>query len=195
MLAKRVPMNVGTSANGSITNKPTAELKTQKELSIKAAAKTAATADPATATLFKEAELGDSVGEPPGAAAMDGGEAAPEGDDDGVSAAGGAGGDANGESDGEDAVVGGFAGATIGGVDVVGGGVTTGGDATGAGELFGEAAGDAPGACAKADPATNANIRAIITFEYAILALRRKESGRSTKRLRGRNGNMSCDYF
>uniref|UniRef100_K4DGK0 Uncharacterized protein n=1 Tax=Solanum lycopersicum TaxID=4081 RepID=K4DGK0_SOLLC len=35
---------------------------------------------------------------------MDGGEAAPEGDDAGVSAVGGAGGDANGE----DAVVGGF---------------------------------------------------------------------------------------
>ncbi|KAK6773190.1 hypothetical protein RDI58_028428 [Solanum bulbocastanum] len=157
-------------------------------VSIKAAAKTAATADPATPTLFKEAELGDSVGEPPGAAAMDGGEAAPEGDDDGVSAVGGAGGDANGESDGEDAVVGGFAGATIGGVDVVGG-VATGGDATGAGELLGEAAGDAPGACAKADPAINANIRAIITFEYAILAFRRKESGRSTKRYK------RCDYF
>uniref|UniRef100_M1BI96 Arabinogalactan-protein n=1 Tax=Solanum tuberosum TaxID=4113 RepID=M1BI96_SOLTU len=124
------------------------------------------TADPATATLFKEAELGDSVGEPPGAAAIDGGEAAPEGDDAGVSEVGGAGGDANGESD---AVVGAFAGATIGGVDVVGGGV-----ATGAGELFGEAAGDAPGACEKADPAINANIRAMITFECAILAFKRK---------------------
>jgi len=96
---------------------------------------------------------------------MDGGEAAPEGDDAGVSTVGGAGGDA----DGEDAVVGAFAGATIGGVDVVGGGV-----ATGAGELFGEAAGDAPGACAKADPAINANIRAMITFECAILAFKRK---------------------
>ncbi|KAK6773186.1 hypothetical protein RDI58_028424 [Solanum bulbocastanum] len=129
--------------------------------SIKAAAKTATTADPATATLFKQAEFGDSVGEPPGAAAIDGGEAAPEGDDDGVSAVGGAGGDANGE----DAVVGAFAGAETGGADVVEGGV-----ATGDGELFGEAAGDAPGACAKADPAINANIRAMITFEYAIFA-------------------------
>ena len=115
--------------------------------------------------LFNEAELGDSVGEPPGAAAIDGGEAAPEGDDAGVSAVGGAGGDANGE----DAVVGAFAGAEIGDVDVVDGGVATGGDATGAGEIFGEAAGDVPGACAKADPAINANINAIITFEYAIL--------------------------
>ncbi|KAK6773188.1 hypothetical protein RDI58_028426 [Solanum bulbocastanum] len=137
--------------------------------SIKTAAKTATTADPATATLFKEAELGDSVGEPPGVAAIDGGEAAPEGDDAGVSEVGGAGGDVNGESDGEDAVVGAFAGATIGGVDVVGGGV-----ATGAGELFGEAAGDAPGACEKADPAINANIRAMISFENAILAFKRK---------------------
>ncbi|KAG5573329.1 hypothetical protein H5410_063095, partial [Solanum commersonii] len=140
------------------------EAQTEEEMLNMISAKTATTADPATATLFKEAELGDSVGEPPGAAAMDGGEAAPEGDDAGVSTVGGAGGDA----DGEDAVVGAFAGATIGGVDVVGGG----GVATGAGELFGEAAGDAPGACAKADPATNANIRAIITFEYAIIVFK-----------------------
>ncbi|KAK4354677.1 hypothetical protein RND71_026871 [Anisodus tanguticus] len=122
---------------------------------MKAAAKTATAADPATATLLKEAELGDSVGEPPGAAAIDGGEAPPEGDDAGVSTVGG-------DSNGEDAVVGAFAGAETG---VVGGG----GVATGAGEVFGEAAGDAPGACAKADPAINANIRAMITFEYAII--------------------------
>ena len=120
-----------------------------------------------TAILFKEAELGDSVGEPPGAAAIDGGEAAPEGDDAGVSAVGGAG----GESDGEDAVVGAFAGAETGGVDVVEGGIA----ATGAGDLLGEAAGDAPGACAKADPAINANIRAIITFENAISVKKYKQ--------------------
>ena len=85
--------------------------------SINEAAKIATTADPATATLFKEAELGDEVGEPPGAAPIDGGEE-PEGDDAGVSTVGGAGGDANGDSDGEDAVVGAFAGAETG-VDVV----------------------------------------------------------------------------
>ncbi|KAJ8533867.1 hypothetical protein K7X08_007191 [Anisodus acutangulus] len=55
------------------------------------------------ATLFKEAELRDSVGEPPGAMSIDGGEASPEGDYAKVSIVGGVEGDTNGESDGEDA--------------------------------------------------------------------------------------------
>ncbi|MCE2055676.1 hypothetical protein HAX54_043171 [Datura stramonium] len=129
--------------------------------SIKAAAKIAATADPATADSVQvEAEL--EIGETAGAAAMDGGEAAPEETRPESRQLVELEGDANGESDGEDAVVGAFAGAETGGVDIVGGGGVA---ATGAGE----AAGDAPGACAKADPATNDNIRAMITFEYAII--------------------------